>query len=654
MSGHTSIASTQPFTDSAEVRRRVVEGNSSSSQPSYNESTQPFTDSAEVRRRAGVAAPEPQDREELAPQPLQAAPEPRQHTREAKPPGPPSPHPHLPSAPTPLNFPIEELAEAFANASLATLPDARLVIACPTGSSPGGPDSLIIPLPRGIGGWDTVGVVQRTSDVDFVIDLPFWVQSKVKPFEWKCEQLKCRLYYDPASDDCLLVNESWGHIYLTRLAPAGVDQPCLARSDRYVVSPGVWRISIFEGREFRQHLLDFCLLRRQFVVGISEAPATDPSPTKHPVSGNDEVIIKRRRLQGDVSEILLAPATVRVQHLSDASAIVTPNTIPSPSLGTITPTPTRQISQTDIPLLDLRDGEVAIVRTTQPKDTETKPRTQATHVTTLESYKLRRVGGIANTTTSSVFVGQHSELPEPIVAKVIRYGGMSSNDLVKCARRWQIERDILDRLRHRSIVSLQAFDGRLFAVYLERLPSSLHRGTNSPFQLSDALIILRDISSALSYLDMQHIAHNDIKPANITYSPQRGAVLIDFEMATSTTGDPSSGGTPWYLPPEFVKSPKNRGALGDIWALGVTLLYVLGKIGLPEKTVEPWRIYDVADKQKEASGKMKAWLQFVAVKRQGLDCKDRVQGLVYRMLEGEPESRVRAKQVSATFEDDSG
>ncbi|KAL2022531.1 hypothetical protein VTK56DRAFT_5138 [Thermocarpiscus australiensis] len=222
-------------------------------------------------------------------------------------------------------------------------------------------------------------------------------------------------------------------------------------------------------------------------------------------------------------------------------------------------------------------------------------------------------------------------------AKVIRYGGTSSNDLVKCARRWRMEKDILDRLRHqRSIVSLQAFDGRLFAVYLERLPSSLHGGTNSPFQLSDAFIILRDISSALSYLDTQHVAHNDIKPANITYSPQRGAVLIDFEMATSTTGHPSSGGTPWYLPPEFVKSPKNRGTLGDIWALGVTLLYVLGKIGLPEKTVEPWRMYDVADKHKEARGEMKAWLHFVAVKRQGLDCADRVQGLPLRQLVSNP------------------
>lgn len=204
----------------------------------------------------------------------------------------------------------------------------------------------------------------------------------------------------------------------------------------------------------------------------------------------------------------------------------------------------------------------------------------------------------------------------------------------------------LSNSQQRNIVSLRAFDSRLFAVYLERLPPSLHRGAMSPFQVSDAFIILHDISSALAYLDTQNIAHNDIKPANITYSRERGAVIIDFEMATSTTGDPSSGGTPWYLPPEFVLSSRNRGIQGDMWALGVTLLYVLGKIRLPEKTVQPWRIYEVADRTKEARRKMEDWLHSVAVEGQGLDCTDQVQGLVYEMLEKEPTSRLRPEQVS--------
>ena len=164
------------------------------------------------------------------------------------------------------------------------------------------------------------------------------------------------------------------------------------------------------------------------------------------------------------------------------------------------------------------------------------------------------------------------------------------------------------------------------------------------------------MSSALAYLAGQHIAHNDIKPANITYSPQRGAVLIDFEMATSTVAaaGTASGGTPWYLPPKFLNSPKNRGAGGDVWALGVTMLYVLGRIGLPEKTVEHWRIHDVADRRGEARRAMTTWIRSVAGASQLLDGEDRVQRLVRRMLERGVDTRVRAEQVLVVLEEKDG
>jgi hypothetical protein len=255
----------------------------------------------------------------------------------------------------------------------------------------------------------------------------------------------------------------------------------LAQFDHYVVSPGVWRISIFEHTEFRQHLLNFYLLRRQFVVDISGAPPTIPSSSKHPASSNDEVVIKRRRLQGDVSEIRVSPVAIRPQHPFDTGAITTPDAPVAPYLSTNTPTLTRQISQPGITLLDLRNDEVAVVRTTQLKGTEMNTRTQA-HITTLESYKLKRVGGIANTTASSVFFGQHCELPEPIVAKVIRYKGMSSSDLVKCAGKWRTEKEILDRLRHVSFRRgdrASSITRRFLTPSAEkhRLPPSIRRPT---------------------------------------------------------------------------------------------------------------------------------------------------------------------------------
>ncbi|KAK4141207.1 kinase-like domain-containing protein [Dichotomopilus funicola] len=584
-------------------------------------STQPFTDSAEVRRQAGVTLPIPQQGE--APQP-------------------PGEQPQL--IPTTLashNSPLEELAGAFADASLATLPDARLALAWPASNAPDGPNSVIVPLTKDIAGWNTVGVVQRTQDVDFVIDIPFWSQNNFT-LELQRRQLKCRLYYDPVSDDCLLVNESSGGIHLTPVPPTGNDRPILARDDRYVVSPGVWRISIAEGTAARQHLLDFCVLRRQFVVDIAEAPPTTSWSARRSAPDDDEASGKRRRVDGDVSEILVAPAAVDQQDPPGPGAIAT-STPPSPVL--------RQIRKPGITLLDLQDGEEAIVRTIHSAaGTVTAP------ISTpgLESYRLRRVGAIAINRASSVFASQHSELSEPVVAKVIRYEGMSSNNLTKCVRRWRMETEMLERLHHRNIVSLRAVDGRMFAVYLELLPSSLNRGTESPFQPSDALTILRDLSSALTYLHTeQHLAHNDIKPANITYSRRRGAVLIDFEMATPATGDGKlPGGSHCYIPPEFLKNPANRGASGDMWALGITLLYVLKKFPLPDKTVKVWPIFEAFDKTNTARGQMVAWLNSVAVHKERLDRTDLVEGLVYRMLETEPASRIRADQVLAALENE--
>lgn len=93
-----------------------------------------------------------------------------------------------------------------------------------------------------------------------------------------------------------------------------------------------------------------------------------------------------------------------------------------------------------------------------------------------------------------------------------------------------------------------------------------------------------------------------------------------------------------------------RGAPGDVWALGVTMLYVLGRIHLPERTVQGWRISEARDNKSQAFRQMLAWLESVTRVRAELDRADRFEGLVHRMLEWAPESRVQAGQASALLE----
>ena len=156
------------------------------------------------------------------------------------------------------------------------------------------------------------------------------------------------------------------------------------------------------------------------------------------------------------------------------------------------------------------------------------------------------------------------------------------------------------------------------------------------------------MSSALTYLEGQQVIHNDIKPGNIAYSPHRGAVLLDFGLANSTADKVSTGGTPWYVPLEFI-AKGTRGAPGDVWALGVTMLYVLGKIQLPERS-RGWLIRDVLKQEEEARQIMLAWLSIVTSTRETLNRADLVEGLVYWMLEYNSMKRLRAGQIYDAFE----
>lgn len=272
-------------------------------------------------------------------------------------------------------------------------------------------DSAIIRLPHSVGGWDMAGALQRTCDVDFAISLPFWIPLAGNPSYRLSARLECRIYYDPASDDCLLVNESEGSILLTDLSPTW-DEERLLHFQRHIMSPGIWRIPTRNKGTVRQHLVDFLVLRRRFTVNISEALAGLRASTKHPVPGDDAVSTKRGRREDDVSKILLAPTTYGPKTTF----------IPNP-----TATPGQQIVRSGgTPLSDLLDREVAIVKTIQPKSPETdcssSPAvpTRMPNLSSPATYESRRLGSIADTPSSSVFVGQHSELPEIIVAKINR------------------------------------------------------------------------------------------------------------------------------------------------------------------------------------------------------------------------------------------
>ncbi|KAK1510588.1 MAP kinase kinase skh1/pek1 [Colletotrichum abscissum] len=98
-------------------------------------------------------------------------------------------------------------------------------------------------------------------------------------------------------------------------------------------------------------------------------------------------------------------------------------------------------------------------------------------------------------------------------------------------------------------------------MILPHLPSSPGHRKPSSFTPTDVHAIFWQSSSTLRYLHNKKAHHNDIEPANITYSPSRGVTLINFGLATNADEQTMTGGTPWYVPPDLI-TERHRDALG--------------------------------------------------------------------------------------------
>lgn len=505
-----------------------------------------------------------------------------------------------------------------------------------------------------------LAVTQTSKDIKFSVRIPGEIQDESpRPPLW------CELYYDPASDKVIFLNKSDVPISLSGVTQTPLSSPVLAEA--LVINPGVaralrpgtWRITVRDVA-----VLDFRILeKRPVTLYQPQAPTiveevSSSSSSSQIISGGKraltpEVDVKRvkRRVSdpdtpGDDGVIMfLRPA-------ADPLVFPLPNGRESKELSAIN----------GHALLDTEKGQTIAVP----------------GVCELDEYQLTKREPIASTSLSAVYTADHSHVPDNIVTvKVLKTRVANPNDkphvhernVIRQADMWLRECKSQEELQHESIVRYYGGDARFLSLYMEHVDAKdltaaprWRNKANDEFQgdRSDALRILVDISGALNYIHGRKLVHNDIKPANILYSPERGAVLCDFGLSTLASNSPMGGGTPYYVPPEFI-GRKLRGPASDVWAVGITMLYVLRKIPFPDcraRRHHPkplyWQISGVNNpstphKQygngQPAINQMRDWLTEIYDAREKLDNKDRLERLVKEMLTPNPQQRITMARV---------
>lgn len=98
-----------------------------------------------------------------------------------------------------------------------------------------------------------------------------------------------------------------------------------------------------------------------------------------------------------------------------------------------------------------------------------------------------------------------------------------------------------------------------------------------------ALLILKDIASALVHAHARQIIHRDITPGNIMITPDGQVKLADMGLAkqmgsqlpTGATETGATVGTPYYMSPEQVVDSKSVDPRTDLYSLGATFYHLV-------------------------------------------------------------------------------
>jgi serine/threonine-protein kinase len=193
-------------------------------------------------------------------------------------------------------------------------------------------------------------------------------------------------------------------------------------------------------------------------------------------------------------------------------------------------------------------------------------------------YTIR--GKLGDGATSSVYLACGAAPEDRLAVKVMLLGTVTDHSIDRFLREMQV----LEKLDHPRIPRLLEpgeANGSLFFTmpYIDGETLRVRLRKQGRLPIRDALLIARDIGSALDHAHARGVVHRDVKPENIFLAAE-GAYLIDFGLAiTSDIESSGSGnsisGTPEYMSPEQASYDRTEGWRSDFFSLGCVIYEML-------------------------------------------------------------------------------
>ena len=208
----------------------------------------------------------------------------------------------------------------------------------------------------------------------------------------------------------------------------------------------------------------------------------------------------------------------------------------------------------------------------------------------------RLVRGLGTGSFGSVYVGHRRGNPY-VAVKVLHVEFTESPEVVM---KFLKEAYATSGLEHENIVRFgdSGHESGHWFIILEYFPSQSLREVmekEGVFEVDDALLILRQVGSALDYAHSQRLLHRDIKPGNILVGEGGHVKVVDFGLAkrlvdSAFTSHTQTGttGTPLFMAPELMTGARASPGT-DVYSLAATLYRMLtGKHAIEARRLDEW------------------------------------------------------------------